>query len=52
LQHSGKVGSLKHLQENVRVIKAGFEFGVSVEGWNDFEPDDILEFFVVEQAEA
>jgi translation initiation factor IF-2 len=52
LLHTGKVGSLKHLQENVRVIKAGFEFGVSVEGWNDFEPDDILEFFVVEQAEA
>jgi translation initiation factor IF-2 len=52
LMYTGDVGSLKHVQENVRVIKAGFEFGVSVDGWNDFEPDDILEFFVVEQAEA
>jgi translation initiation factor IF-2 len=52
LLYTGDVGSLKHVQENVRVVKAGFEFGVSVEGWNKFEPGDILEFFVVEQAEA
>lgn len=50
LLFSGDVGSLKHLQENVRAVKAGFEFGVSLEGWNDFEPGDILEFFVVERA--
>ena len=51
LLHTGDVGSLKHVQENVRVVRAGFEFGVSVDGWNDFEPGDILEFFVVEQSE-
>jgi hypothetical protein len=31
-------------------VKTGFEFGVSVEGFNDFEPGDILEFFVIERA--
>ncbi len=45
------VSSLKHLQENVREVKTGFEFGVGVEGWNDFEPGDIIEFFVTERVE-
>jgi translation initiation factor IF-2 len=44
--HVGSVGSLKHLQENVREIKAGFEFGVSVDGWQDYQPGDEIEFFV------
>ena len=52
LLHSGNVSSLKHLQENVREVKAGFEFGVSAEGWNNIEPGDILEFFVVERTEV
>jgi translation initiation factor IF-2 len=43
---------LKHLQENVREVKTGFEFGVSIEGWNDFEPGDIIEFFVSERVEV
>jgi translation initiation factor IF-2 len=51
LLHTGNVGSLKHLQENVREIKTGFEFGVNVEGWDDYQPGDILEFFVIERVE-
>ncbi len=45
LLHSGSVATLKHLQENVREVRAGFEFGVSLEGWDDCEPGDLLEFF-------
>jgi translation initiation factor IF-2 len=52
LLHTGNVGSLKHIQENVREIKTGFEFGVNIEGWDDYQPGDILEFFVVERVEA
>lgn len=51
LMHTGSVASLKHLQENVREVKTGFEFGVGVQGFNDFEIDDVLEFFVTEQVE-
>jgi translation initiation factor IF-2 len=51
LLHTGEVGSLKHHQENVREIRAGFEFGVSINGWNDFEPADIIEFFVTQRSE-
>ncbi len=46
---TGPVGSLKHLQENVREVKTGFEFGVSIDDWNDYEPGDIIEFFVTER---
>ncbi|MDX1688828.1 MAG: translation initiation factor IF-2 [Candidatus Promineifilaceae bacterium] len=52
LLHTGPVGSLKHLQENVREVKTGFEFGVSVDGWNDYEAGDIIEFFVREKVDA
>jgi translation initiation factor IF-2 len=51
LLHTGDVASLKHLQENVRDVKAGFEFGVSINGFNDFEEGDILEFFVNKRVE-
>ncbi len=52
LLHTGAVSSLKHLQENVREVKTGFEFGVSVQGWEDFREGDLLEFFVMEQVDA
>lgn len=52
LMHTGPVSSLKHLQENVREVKTGFEFGVGIDGWNDFEPGDIIEFFITEKVEA
>jgi translation initiation factor IF-2 len=51
LLHSGDVASLKHLQENVREVKAGFEFGVSLSGFNDIQPGDILEFYVNKRVE-
>ncbi|GMQ79520.1 MAG: hypothetical protein BMS9Abin02_2117 [Anaerolineae bacterium] len=51
LLFTGEVGSLKHHQENVREIRTGFEFGVSIEGWKDFEPGDIIEFFVTQRSE-
>jgi len=40
------------LQENVREVKAGFEFGVSLDGFDDFQPGDIIEFFVSQRVEA
>nr|MBN1229084.1 translation initiation factor IF-2 [Anaerolineae bacterium] len=42
--HSGKVTSLKRFQEDVREVRAGFEFGVNVSGFTDFIDGDIIEF--------
>jgi translation initiation factor IF-2 len=52
LLHSSNVSSLKHLQENVRNVKSGFEFGVNLENWNDYQPGDIIEFFVMQRVEV
>ena len=51
LLYSGPVGSLKHLADNVREVKAGFEFGVSIDGWNDYQPGDIIEFYTTQRVE-
>lgn len=51
LLFEGNVGSLKHLQENVREVRSGFEFGVSADGWNNFKEGDIIEFFVSQRVE-
>lgn len=44
LLHQGDVSSLKHLADNVREVKTGFEFGVGISNFNDFKEDDIIEF--------
>jgi translation initiation factor IF-2 len=45
----GSVRSLKHLQEDVNEIRAGFECGVAVKNFEDYQVGDILECFIVER---
>ncbi len=52
LLYSGPVGSLKHLADNVREVRAGFEFGVSARDWSDFKAGDIVEFFETRRVEV
>ena len=40
-----QVSSLKHFKENVREIAAGFECGVGIEGFTEFEIGDIIETY-------
>jgi translation initiation factor IF-2 len=47
--YEGPVSSLKHLQDDVREVRAGFECGIGVKGFDDFEPGDLLECFTVEK---
>jgi translation initiation factor IF-2 len=49
VQFDGPIGSLKHLQDDVREVRTGFECGITVKGFNDFEIGDILECYIVEQ---
>ncbi|MCA9919616.1 MAG: translation initiation factor IF-2, partial [Anaerolineales bacterium] len=51
LLFDGKVSSLKHHADNVREVRTGFEFGVSLDGWSDYQPGDIIEFYVTERVE-
>jgi translation initiation factor IF-2 len=47
--HSGKIGSLKRLKDDVREVQAGFECGIGVEGYADVKPGDILEAYELEE---
>jgi translation initiation factor IF-2 len=40
-----QVSSLKHFKENVREIAAGFECGIGIEGFTDFQIGDIIESY-------
>jgi translation initiation factor IF-2 len=44
----GEVGSLKHLQEDAREVRQGFECGVSLKGFSDFAVGDIVECYIRE----
>jgi translation initiation factor IF-2 len=47
----GDIASLKRHQDNVRVVREGFECGVGLRNFDDFEEGDILECFVLEEVE-
>jgi translation initiation factor IF-2 len=47
--YAGRVASLKHFQEDVREVRAGFECGVGVGGFEDFEEGDTILFYVRER---
>jgi translation initiation factor IF-2 len=50
--HEGHLSSLKHLQDDVREIRSGFECGIGVKGFNEFEIGDILESYIIEKVAA
>jgi translation initiation factor IF-2 len=47
--HEGEISSLKHLQDDVREVRAGFECGIALKGFNDFATGDILECYTIEK---
>ncbi len=49
LMTESTISSLKHLQEDVKEVRQGFEFGVNLKNWNNYKEDDIIEFFVEER---
>lgn len=48
----GTCSSLKHLQDDVREVRTGFECGVGIKNFDEFVVGDILECFVVEKVAA
>jgi len=47
--HEGKFSSLKRFTEDVREVATGFECGIGIENFNDFEEGDIIEAYVKER---
>lgn len=48
--YTGKVGSLKRFKDDAKVVKQGFDCGLTIEGYNDIKVGDELE--AVEQQEV
>jgi translation initiation factor IF-2 len=44
-----KIDSLKHFKDDVREVKAGFECGIKIAGFDDAKTDDVLEFYEIVQ---
>jgi len=49
---AGEISSLKHHQDDVREVRQGFECGVGLKDFNDFEEGDILECYIIEEVTA
>ncbi len=49
--HTGAVASLKRFTEDVREVRAGFECGVGLEGFDSIKVGDIIEFIVKQKVE-
>jgi len=47
----GELASLKHEKENVREVREGFECGLRVKGFNDFENGDSVICYIIEEVQ-
>ncbi|MBC8497146.1 MAG: translation initiation factor IF-2, partial [Chloroflexi bacterium] len=48
----GVITSLKRHQEDVREVREGFECGIGLKGFNDFEEGDVIECFTIEEVQV
>jgi translation initiation factor IF-2 len=47
--HTGAISSLKRFKDDVKEVQGGFECGIGVADFNDFEPGDFLEVYIEEK---
>ncbi|HEX4620338.1 MAG TPA: EF-Tu/IF-2/RF-3 family GTPase, partial [Myxococcaceae bacterium] len=47
--YNGKIASLKRFKDDVREVAQGFECGIGVENYSDFQPGDIIEAYEIEE---
>jgi translation initiation factor IF-2 len=47
--HESKIDTLKRFKDDVKEVRAGYECGINVDGYDDYEEGDIIECFEVEE---
>jgi translation initiation factor IF-2 len=47
----GKALSLKRFKDDAREVLAGFECGISIDGFNDIHLGDVIESYITETLE-
>lgn len=50
--YDGSIMSLRHFQDEVSEMRAGMECGIRLQGFNEFQPGDVIESYTVEKAAA
>lgn len=51
LVYQGEISSLKHEKDDVREVRHGFECGINLKNFNDFEVGDVLECYILEKTD-
>jgi len=51
-QYEGRIGSLKHFQDDAKEVKAGAECGIRLEKFEDYQAGDVIECYTVEKVAA
>lgn len=49
--YSGKLGSLRRFQNDVKEVQSGFDCGLTIENFNDIKVDDVIEAYEDQQVE-
>ena len=49
LIHEGDVTSLRRFKDDVKEVQEGFECGIGVQGFTDFQEGDLLEIYEVKE---
>ena len=49
LIHEGKIDTLKRFKDDVKEVRAGFECGVNIDGYDDYQEGDTIECIEVEK---
>jgi translation initiation factor IF-2 len=52
LAEGGKISSLKRFKEDVKEVQSGYECGIGVDRFNDFQAGDIIEAYTQEKVKA
>src|SRR3989339_483931 len=47
--YEGKLESLKRFKEDIKEVSEGYECGIAIVGYQDFEPGDIIETFEIRE---
>jgi translation initiation factor IF-2 len=47
--YTGRIDTLRHVKDDVREMAQGFECGVTIQDWNDYQVGDVLECFEMKQ---
>ena len=47
--HESKIDTLKRFKDDVKEVRAGYECGINVDGYDDYEEGDVIECFEVEE---